>query len=158
MSYHQAGKGPWDWKVPFVSSLTKYSWGQVHFMSNTNKYVDLDQVGNSGSDKGLHSTWLLLRNTWHVFWVTEMACTSTMYTVYTVLLLTYSCLNPVWDVYNEINIVIADGVNLFPMEDLDGRKWLALVLWAIFLSSQAVGPLIYYHSYIHITLKTLKLG
>lgn len=51
-----------------------------------------------------------------------MACTSTVYTVYTVLLLTYSCLNPVWDGYNEINIVVADGVNLFPMEDLDGRK------------------------------------
>lgn len=58
MSYHQAGKRPWDWKVPFIPSLTKYSWGQVHFMSNTNKYVGLVQVGNSGSDKGIATLYL----------------------------------------------------------------------------------------------------
>lgn len=51
-----------------------------------------------------------------------MARTSTTYTVYTVLLLTYSSLNPGWDGYNENNIVIADGVNPFPLEFLDGRK------------------------------------
>lgn len=93
-----------------------------------------------------------------MFWVTEMARTSTTYTVYTVLLLTYSSLNPGWDGYNENNIVIADGVNPFPLEFLDGRKWLALVLWSIFLSNQGVGPLIHYRAYIRITLKTLKLG
>lgn len=58
MSYHQAGKGPWDWKVPFTRSLTKYSWGQVHFVSNTHKYVILVQVGNSGSDKGIATLYL----------------------------------------------------------------------------------------------------
>lgn len=73
-----------------------------------------------------------------------------MHIVYTVLLFTYPCLNPGWDRYNEINIIIADGVNLFPSEVFDGRKWLALVLWSIFSSSQGVGPLILmYHSYIH---------
>lgn len=75
-----------------------------------------------------------------------------IYTSYTVLLFTYSCLNPGWDGYNEINIIIADGVNLFPLEVFDGIKWLALVLWPIFSSSQGVGPLILmYYSYMHIS-------
>lgn len=59
MSYHKAGKGPCDWKMLFVPSLTKCSWGQVHFMSDINKYVGLVQVGNSGSDKGIATLYLI---------------------------------------------------------------------------------------------------
>lgn len=44
-----------------------------------------------------------------------MACTSAYVSV---LLLTYIT----WDGYHKINIVIADGVNLFPLEVLDERK------------------------------------
>jgi len=47
------------------------------------------------------------------------------------------------DVYNKRNIVIADGVNLFPAVVLDGRKCLALVLWPIFLSSEGVYRIIH---------------
>lgn len=144
MPYHQAGEGPRDWKVPFIPSLTKRSWGQDHFMSNTNKYADVVQVGNSGGDKGIATLYLAafkkhvtcVLSYWHGIYQYYM------HTVYSVLLFTYPCLNPGWDRYNEINIIIADGVNLFPSEVFDGRKWLALVLWSIFSSSQGVGPLI----------------
>lgn len=154
MPYHQAGEGPQHWKVPFIPSLTKYSWGQDHFMYNTNKYIDLVQVGNSGGDKGVatlylaafqkHMTYVL--SYWHGIYQYYI------YTVYTVLLFTYSCLNPSWDGYNEINLIIADRVILFRLQVFDGRKWLTLVLWPIFSSSQGVGPLILMsHSYIHIS-------
>lgn len=154
MPYHQAGEGAQDWKVPFIPSLTKYSWGQDYFMYNTNKYVDLVQVGNSGSDKGIATLYLAAfkKHMTYVlsYWHGINQCY--IYTVYTVLLFTYSCLNWGWDGYNEINIIIADGLNLFPLEVFDGRKCLALVLWQIFSSSQGVRPLILmYHTYIHIS-------
>lgn len=156
MPYHQAGEGAQDWKAPFTLSLTKYSWGQGHFMSNTNKYVDLVQVGSSGGDRGIatlylaafkkHMTYVL--SYWHGMYQNYI------YIVYTVLLFTYSCLNPGWDGYNEINIIIADGVSPSPLETFDRRKWLALVLGPNFSSSQGMGPLILMnmiYSYIHVS-------
>lgn len=177
MPYHQAGEGAQGSNAPFIPSLTKYSWGQDYFMYNTNKYVDLVQVGNSGSDKATatlylaafkkHMTYVL--SYWHGIYQYYI------YTVYIVLLFTYACLNPGWDGYNEINIIIAGWVSLFPLEVFDGRKWLVGVLWPIFSSSQ-VFPYPYvsfiytyiihiylsfictHHSYIHLLCKYWSLG
>lgn len=67
----------------------------------------------------------------------------------TVLLFTYSGLNPGRDGYNENNLIIADRVYLFPLEVFDGRKIIGIGFMANFLKQSRCGSPYPYVSFIY---------